>query len=163
MHTLHLLSLDKDKPLQQLLYSHQIQLFNIAPVHQPLAFRFAQCVGSGPLSKIHQFVKAALFANGISHHKWAVSLAFRQIMFRREHHSPDTKTSRVAQVHLSFRIRDRLGVRRNSEHIVGADLSLHRKPDDEPKIHTIEQPGMHRGSRGESRCRWIALPFPLIV
>jgi hypothetical protein len=60
---------NKDKPLPRLLYSHQIQLFDIAPVHQPLAFRFAQCVGSGPLSKIHQFVEAALFANGISHHK----------------------------------------------------------------------------------------------
>ena len=43
--------------------------FRLAPVHQLLAFRFAQCVGSGPLSKIHQFVKVALFANGISHHK----------------------------------------------------------------------------------------------
>jgi hypothetical protein len=60
---------DKDKPLRRLLYSHHIKLFDIAPVHQPLAFRFAQCVGNGPLSKIHEFVKAALFANGISHHK----------------------------------------------------------------------------------------------
>jgi hypothetical protein len=47
MHNLHLLWLDKDKPLPRLLYSDQIQLFNIASVHQPLAFRFAQCVGSG--------------------------------------------------------------------------------------------------------------------
>ena len=67
MHTLHLLKLDKDKPSQRLLYSRQIQLFGIATVHQPLTFRFAQCVGSGPLSKIHQFVKAALFANRISY------------------------------------------------------------------------------------------------
>jgi len=54
----------------------------------------------------------------------------RQIVFCHEHHRPDAKTSRVAQVHLSFRIRNRVGARRNSDHIVGADLSLHREPDD---------------------------------
>jgi hypothetical protein len=55
-------------------------------------------------------------------------------MLRHEHHRPDAKTSRVAQVHVSFRIRDRVGARRNSDHIVGADLSLHRELSIEPKI-----------------------------
>jgi hypothetical protein len=51
-------------------------------------------------------------------------------MFRHQHHRSDAKTPRVAQVHISFRIRDRVGSRRNGDHIVGADLSLHREPDD---------------------------------
>jgi hypothetical protein len=51
-------------------------------------------------------------------------------MFRHVHHRPDAKTSRGAQVHVSFRIRDRVGARRNSDHIVGADLSLQKEPDD---------------------------------
>jgi hypothetical protein len=83
-----------------------------------------------PIGQIHQFVEAAPFANGISHHKRAVSLAFRQIMFRHEHHRPDAKTPRVAQVHLPSRFCDRVGARRNSNQIVRADLSLHREPDD---------------------------------
>jgi FHS family L-fucose permease-like MFS transporter len=39
-------------------------------------------------------------------------------------------TGVVLGIHVSFPIRDRVGARRNSDHIVGADLSLHREPDD---------------------------------
>jgi hypothetical protein len=39
-------------------------------------------------------------------------------MFHHEHHRPEAKTSRVAQVHVPFRIRDCVGTRRNSDPIV---------------------------------------------
>jgi hypothetical protein len=69
MDNLHLLQLDKNEPLPRILSSHQSQLFGIAPVHQPLAFRLPNALATAIGRDIYQSVKAALLANGIRYHK----------------------------------------------------------------------------------------------
>lgn len=106
--------------------------FDIEPVRRytqltPCGSRtsLSKCIGRRPSGRIHNPTELMFFTRWSSQPIGTVFIFFRKIRPSSQLHRPDTETSQIAEVHLSYRIFQDEERVRDGEHIVGADSTLH--------------------------------------